>query len=74
MNFLLKLLGLEPGADVHRLIDGTWSAERPMPWQFLALIGFVGLTLARSISCRGSRCGCECGCRPSCCGWACCWS
>ena len=46
MNFLLKLLGLESGADVHRLVDGVWSAANPLPWQLLALIGVIGLALA----------------------------
>ncbi len=46
MNFLLKLLGLEPGADVHRLAGGTWSAAHELPWQLLSLVCLVGLALA----------------------------
>jgi hypothetical protein len=46
MNLLLKLLGLESGADVHRLVAGDWSAAHGLPWQLLVLVGVIGLVLA----------------------------
>ncbi len=46
MTFLLRLLGLEPGGDVHGVSGGEWHAGRAVPPGVLALIVLVGLALA----------------------------
>ena len=46
MNLLLRLLGLEPGADVNQVVEGSWRVSHALsPAIFYAIVG-VGLLLA----------------------------
>ena len=46
MNFLLKMFGLEEGADVHRIVDGFWHQSQSLPTAALVVLLVVGLALA----------------------------
>jgi hypothetical protein len=46
MNMLLRLLGLEHGTEVHRIVDSGWRVTQPVPSGVLYAVVILGACLA----------------------------
>lgn len=46
MNFLLRMLGLKTGADVDRVVEGSWRVSHDLPPTVLYTVVGIGLVLA----------------------------